>query len=161
MGIVGWKNSGKTTILTRLVAHFTGLGLTVSTIKHAHHDVDLDLPGKDSFQHRVAGAKEVLLAGGQRWALLHELRDAPEPSLTDLLARMAPVDLVLVEGFKHFPHPKLEVHRAIRATPLLASSDPSVRGIATDEPLATDLPQFALDDTAAIAGFVAAQAQPG
>ena len=153
-GIVGFKDNGKTTLLVRLVAHLVGRGLRVSTVKHAHHAVDIDQPGKDSFRHREAGAREVVLATSRRWALIHELQDEPEPPLAELVTRLAPVDLVLVEGFKAFPHPKLEVHRAARGTPLLASDDPTIVAVACDEALDTSLPCFALDDIAAIAGFI-------
>ena len=110
-GVTGWKNTGKTGLTERLVAHFTGQGLTVSTIKHAHHDADIDRPGTDSFRHRAAGAREVILSSPRRWALMHEAAGAPEPSLADHLARLAPVDLVLVEGHKAAPHAKIETHR--------------------------------------------------
>jgi molybdopterin-guanine dinucleotide biosynthesis adapter protein len=158
-GIVGWKNNGKTTLVERLVAHLAAQGYRVSTVKHAHHEVDLDQPGKDTWRHREAGAEEVVLATARRWAVIHELRGAPEPSLDALLARMTPVDLVLVEGFKRFAHPKLEVHRRERGTPLLADDDPTVVAIATDEPLPrSPLPQFGLDEVEAIAAFVLARA---
>jgi molybdopterin-guanine dinucleotide biosynthesis protein MobB len=157
-GIVGWKNNGKTTLVARLVAHLTRAGWRVSTVKHAHHEVDLDQPGKDSWRHREAGASEVVLATARRWAIVHELRHEPEPPLDELLRRMTPVDLVLVEGFKRFPHPKLEVHRQERGTPLLARKDPSIVAVASDQ-LLPDLavPQFDLDDVAGIAGFVLAR----
>ena len=149
-GIVGWKNNGKTTLVVRLVERLTGQGLRVSTIKHAHHSLDLDQPGKDSYRHRSAGASEVLLATARRWMLVHELRDAPEPELAELLARMAPVDLVIVEGFKRHPHPKIEVHRGERATPLLALEDPTVVAVASDVPLPDcPVPVIPLDDVAA------------
>jgi molybdopterin-guanine dinucleotide biosynthesis protein MobB len=157
-GVVGWKNNGKTTLVERLVAHLTARGLRVSTVKHAHHEVDLDQPGKDTWRHRQAGAHEVVLATTRRWAVIHELRGAPEPPLDALLARMSAVDLVIVEGFKRFPHPKIEVHRQERGTPLLAEEDPTVVALATDEPLPhSPLPQFDLDDVPAIAGFVLAR----
>lgn len=154
-GIVGWKNNGKTTVVERLVSHLTASGYRVSTVKHAHHAVDLDQPGKDTWRHRVAGAHEVVLATARRWAVIHELRDEAEPSLDALLARMAPVDLVIVEGFKRFPHPKLEVHRSERRTPLLARDDPSIVALATDEPF-PDLavPQLDLDDISGIARLI-------
>ena len=139
-GVVGWKNNGKTTLVERLVAHLTAAGYRVSTVKHAHHEVDLDQPGKDTWRHREAGAEEVVLATARRWAVIHELRGAPEPSLDELLARMTPVDLVLVEGFKRCGHPKLEVHRQERGTPLLAVEDPSIVALATNEAL----PEMAL-----------------
>ncbi len=155
MGIVGYKNNGKTTLVVRLVAHLRARGLRVSTVKHAHHSVDIDRPGKDSYRHREAGAVETVLATSRRWALVHELRDEEEPGLEALLARMTPVDLVLVEGFKAFPHPKLEVHRKAAGTPLIAERDPTVRGVASDEPLpGLALPVFDLDDVDAIAAFV-------
>ncbi|MEK0083871.1 molybdopterin-guanine dinucleotide biosynthesis protein B [Benzoatithermus flavus] len=154
-GVVGWKNNGKTTLVVRLVEHLTGRGLRVSTVKHAHHEVELDQPGKDTWRHREAGAQEVVLATARRFAIVHELRGAPEPSLDELLARLAPCDLVLVEGFKRFAHPKLEVHRRARGTPLLAREDPSIVALATDEPFPDlPLPQFDLDDVAGIAAFI-------
>jgi molybdopterin-guanine dinucleotide biosynthesis adapter protein len=154
-GIVGWKNNGKTTLVERLVAHLTASGHRVSTVKHAHHAVDLDQPGKDSWRHRQAGAHEVVLATARRWAVIHELRDEPEPPLGDLLAKMTPVDLVIVEGFKRFPHPKLEVHRRERGTPLLAAEDRSIVAVASDEPLPhLDLPRFDLDDVSGVAAFI-------
>ncbi len=159
IGVVGWKNNGKTTLVTRLVAHLVARGLRVSTVKHAHHSVDVDQPGKDSHRHREAGAGEVVLATARRWVLIHELRDEAEPPLEDLLAKMAPADLVIVEGFKQFPHPKIEVHRKARGTPLIAREDPSVLAVASDEPLPDlDLPVFDLDAIAEIADFVLAHA---
>jgi len=160
-GVVGWKNNGKTTLVERLVGHLTGAGYDVSTVKHAHHEVDLDQPGKDSWRHRQAGAREVVLATARRWAVIHELREEAEPPLEALLARMTPVDLVIVEGFKRFSHPKLEVHRRERGTPLLAAEDDSIVALATDEPLRElRLPQFGLDDVPAIAAFVLERAAP-
>lgn len=154
-GVVGWKNNGKTTLVERLVGHLTGSGCRVSTVKHAHHEVDLDQPGKDSWRHREAGAREVVLATARRWIVIHELREEAEPPLEALLTRMTPVDLVLVEGFKRFSHPKLEVHRRERGTPLLAAEDTSIVAIASDEPMPDlRLPQFDLDDVPAIADFV-------
>jgi molybdopterin-guanine dinucleotide biosynthesis adapter protein len=154
-GVVGWKNNGKTTLVERLVAHLTAAGYRVSTVKHAHHEVDLDQPGKDTWRQREAGAREVVLATARRWAVIHELRGEAEPALDELLARMTPVDLVLVEGFKRFPHPKLEVHRRERGTPLVARDDPSVVAVATDELLpGLHVPQFGLDDVAGVARFV-------
>jgi molybdopterin-guanine dinucleotide biosynthesis protein B len=157
-GVVGWKNNGKTTLVERLVAHLTAAGYRVSTVKHAHHEVDLDQPGKDTWRHREAGASEVVLATARRWAVIHELRGEPEPPLGDLLARMSPVDLVLVEGFKRFPHPKLETHRRERGTPLLAREDPTIVAVASDEPLPDlALPRFDLDDVPGIARFILAR----
>lgn len=153
-GITGYRNAGKTTLTERLVAAFTARGLAVSTVKHAHHAIDLDTPGKDTHRHRSAGARQVMLATAARWALLSEHRTAPEPELPDLLARMDPVDIVLVEGFKRGPHPKIEVHRADLSHPLIAPADPTVRALATDAPLALALPQFHPDDIPAIAAFI-------
>ena len=126
-GIVGWKNAGKTGLMERLVTEITARGLRVSTVKHAHHSFDVDHPGKDSHRHRIAGATEVLLASRNRFALMHELRDAPEPPLAALLARLSPVDLVLVEGYKRDAHPKVEAHRAATGNPLIATGDPTIR----------------------------------
>jgi molybdopterin-guanine dinucleotide biosynthesis protein MobB len=155
IGVVGWKNNGKTTLVVRLIEHLVARGYRVSTVKHAHHEADLDRPGKDSWRHREAGAAEVMLATARRWALLHELRDEPEPPLEALLARLSPADLVIVEGFKSFPHPKVEVHRAERGTPLIARDDPTVVAVASDEPL-PDLavPVLDLDDVPAIAELI-------
>ncbi len=164
-GLAGWSGSGKTTLLTRLLPELAARGLRVSTLKHAHHAVDLDVPGKDTWQHREAGAHEVMLATGKRFALLHELRDAPEPGLADLLSRMARVDLVLVEGFKHDPFPKLEVHATTLGKALLAPGDPAILAIATDRPealasgtLPAHLPVISRDAVAEIAELVIARA---
>ena len=162
IGVVGWKNNGKTTLVVRLVEHLTAQGLRVSTVKHAHHSVDLDQPGKDSWRHREAGAAEVVLATARRWALIHELRQEDEPPLEELLAKMAAVDLVIVEGFKRFPHPKIEVHRKERGTPLLARDDPSIVAIASDEPLADlAIPVLDLDDVEGLAALALARAARG
>ncbi len=161
-GVVGYKNNGKTTLLVRLVEYLVARGYRVSTVKHAHHTVDVDQPGKDSYRHREAGALEVVLATSRRWALVHELRDEPEPSLDAILAKMAPVDLILVEGFKRFAQPKIEVHRRERGTPLLAREDPTILAVASDEPLPDlSVPVFALDDIEGIAAFVLTHAVPG
>lgn len=156
-GIVGWKNTGKTGLTERLVAEFCARGLTVSTIKHAHHGADMDRPGSDSFRHRMAGAAEVLLSTPQRVAILHELRGGPEPPLEELLARLRPADLVLVEGYKRERLPKIETHRAAAGKPLLAPEDPMIRAVASDVPLDLDRPVLALDDTGAIADFIAGE----
>ena len=164
IGIVGWKNNGKTTLVVRLVEHLAARGLRVSTVKHAHHEVDLDRPGKDTYRHREAGAAEVMLATSRRWALVHELRGEEEPPLDALLARMAPVGLVVVEGFKRFPHPKVEVHRRERGTPLIAREDPTVVAVASDEPLPDlPVPVLDLDDVPGIAALVLArlELEPG
>lgn len=153
-GIVGWKNAGKTGLMERLVSDISSRGLVVSTIKHAHHVFDLDQPGKDSFRHRVAGAREVLIGSGKRWALMHELRGEDEPTLDDLLAKLSPVDLVLVEGYKGDAHPKIEAHRGATGNPLIAPGDPSVVAVASDVSIGIDRPVFDLDDTAALAEFI-------
>ncbi len=153
-GITGWKNAGKTGLMERLVTEITGRGHSVSTVKHAHHSFDVDHPGKDSFRHRAAGATEVLLASGNRWALMHELRGAPEPPLPAFLARLSPVDLVLVEGYKSESHPKIEAFRAETGNALIAPGDPSIRAVASDSPLDLAIPVFDLDDTDAIASFI-------
>ena len=160
-GVTGWKNNGKTTLVERLVTEISARGIGVSTVKHAHHAFDLDQPGKDSWRHREAGAREVMVSGGARWALMHELRGAEEPPLTDLLARLSRVDLVIVEGYKRDPHRKIEVRRAAAAQGLIAEDDPTVRALATDTPLpGFDRPQFDLDDIAGIADFILADAVP-
>lgn len=154
-GVTGWKNSGKTTLLERLVKEITGRGLRVSTIKHAHHSTDVDQVGTDSYRHRSAGACEVLLASSQRWALMAELRDDPEPDLSDLLQRLSPVDLVLVEGFKSAEHPKIETHRAALPAPLIAETNRSICAIASDVEMSFDgLPVFDLDNISGIADFI-------
>ena len=161
-GIVGRKNSGKTHLVARLVRAAVARGLAVSTLKHAHHGFDVDQPGKDSWLHREAGATEVLVASASRWALLHEHRGAPEPSLAELLARLGPCDLVLVEGFKRDPHPKLEVYRASCGQPPLGTDDAQVEAVATDDPAAlqSGLPVLALDDTESVLDFILSRAAP-
>lgn len=154
LGISGFSGSGKTTLIEKLVPRLVAAGLRVSLIKHAHHDFDIDQPGKDSWRHRQAGCAEVLVSSPRRWALVHELREEAEPGLEALLLHLGPADLVLVEGFKHTPMPRIEVHRSGGDRPLLYPNDPNVIAIATDEPLKAALPQFALDDINAIAGFV-------
>lgn len=153
-GIVGWKNAGKTGLMERLVTEITSRDFSVSTIKHAHHNFDVDQPGKDSFRHRQAGATEVLLASANRFALMHELRGAEEPSLEDLLARLSPVDLVLVEGYKRDQHPKVEAYRSETGNPLIAREDETVKAIASNIEMDLDRPTFDLNDTAAIADFI-------
>jgi molybdopterin-guanine dinucleotide biosynthesis protein B len=154
IGLAGWSGAGKTTLLTRLIPHFTAVGLRVSVIKHAHHEFDVDVPGKDSWVHRQSGAAEVLVSSARRWALMHELRGAGEPKLPELLAKMSRVDLVLIEGFKREPHRKIEVHRAANGKPLLFPEDPGVVGIATDAAVETALPVAHLDDIPAIAAMM-------
>lgn len=156
-GVVGWKNAGKTGLMERLVTEITRRGFSVSTVKHAHHRFDVDHPGKDSYRHRVAGATEVLLASRNRFALMHELRDEEEPSLSTLLTKLAPVDLVLVEGYKRDDHPKIEAHRAVTGNPLIAPDDPTIRAVASDTALDIDRPVFDLDDTDAISDFILAE----
>ena len=154
-GLVGWSGSGKTTLVANLVPELMGRGLTVSTMKHTHHNFDIDKPGKDSHQHRLAGATEVLLTGSKRWALLHENRDAPEPSIDDLLARMKEVDLVLIEGFKSHKHQKMEVHRPAVGKPLLCPEDSTIVAVASDVELPdVTLPVIGLENVAAIADFI-------
>ena len=161
-GLVGWSGSGKTTLVMRLVPELTRRGLTVSTIKHAHHDFDIDQPGKDSYLHRAAGATEVMVASDQRWALMHEHRGAPEPSLERLIAQMTPVDLLLVEGFKRHAHPRLEVHRPSVGKPLICREDPSILAVASDAPISgLSVPRLDLADIVGIADFVLARAATG
>lgn len=158
-GIAGWSGGGKTTLLARLIPALVARGISVSTIKHAHHAFDIDKPGKDSHAHREAGAREVLISSAKRWALLHENREEAELSLDDMLAKLGPVDLVLVEGFKHHPHDKLEVHRQANGKPLLQPNDPHVRAIASDARITeAQVPVFDLDAIEAIADFVLARA---
>ncbi len=156
-GVTGWKNAGKTGLMERLVTEITGRGFSVSTVKHAHHTFDVDHPGKDSHRHRVAGATEVLLASRNRFALMHELRDEDEPTLEDLLAKLAPVDLVLVEGYKRDRHPKVEAFRAETGNDLIAPGDPTIRAIASDTPMDSDRRVFDLNATAEIADFILAE----
>ncbi len=154
IGLAGWSGAGKTTLLARIIPHFLKEGLRVSVIKHAHHSFDVDVPGKDSWVHRQSGAAEVLVSSGQRWALMHELRGAAEPRLPELLKKMSPVDLVVVEGFKSEPHRKIEVHRAANGKAMLFPDDPAIVGIATDAALETALPVVHLDDIPAIAAMM-------
>ncbi len=159
LGIAGWSGSGKTTLVLKLIPALLQRGVAVSTVKHAHHNFDVDKPGKDSWEHRQAGAREVLVASGRRWALMHELREEAEPPLTELLGRLAPVDLVLVEGYKREPHPKLVVHRAAAAGQPLWPGDPDTVAVACDSETAErvradGLPALDLDDPDAIADFI-------
>ena len=156
-GLAGWSGSGKTTLMTALIPELVFRGVTVSTLKHAHHAFDVDQPGKDSWRHRQAGAREVMVSSQNRWALMHELRGAPEPSFDELVRRISPVDLLLVEGFKRHPHPKIEVYRSSLGKPLLHSDDPFVVAIASDEVLPElPLPWLPLSDAGAIAAFILA-----
>lgn len=152
-GVIGWKNSGKTSLMERLVTEITGRGFTVSTVKHVHHAVDLDQPGKDTYRHRQAGAREVVLASADRLAILVEHRGT-EPELPAVLARLAPVDLVLVEGYKRDAHPKVEVWREETGQPLIQPQDPLVRAVATDAALVLPVPVLDLNDTVAVADFI-------
>lgn len=154
IGLAGWSGAGKTTLLGRVIPHLLGQGLRVSVIKHAHHSFDVDIPGKDSWVHRQAGAAEVLVSSGKRWALMHELRGAAEPRLPELLTKLSRVDLVVVEGFKSEPHRKIEVHRLANGKPLLFPDDPAISGIATDTEVDTALPTVHLDDIPAIAAMM-------
>lgn len=155
-GIIGWKNSGKTTLTERLVTELTRRGWRVSTVKHAHHGFDIDKEGADSFRHREAGAVEVAIVSGRRWALMHELRGDEEPSLDEIVARMAPCDLIVVEGYKREPHRKIEARRlAARETTPIAPTDPTIVAVAADHAVdAGALPVFALEDIAAMADLV-------
>ena len=153
-GFAGWSGSGKTTLIERLIPRFVADGLRVSLIKHAHHSFEMDRPGKDSYRHREAGCREVLVASQKRWVLMHELRGAPEPTLEELIARISPCDLLLIEGYKHDPHPKLEVYRHANGKPLLHPEDPHIVAVASDVDLPTRLPRFDLGDYDAIAQFV-------
>ena len=158
-GFAGFSGSGKTTLIEKLVPLMAARGRSVSLIKHAHHEFDVDRPGKDSYRHRQAGCGEVLVTSSKRWALMHELRGAPEPALAELIAALSPCDFVFVEGFKREPIPKIEVHRAGASDGgLLFLHDPHVVGIATDASFATRLPVFGLDDIGRIADFVEARA---
>lgn len=153
-GIAGYSGSGKTTLLEKLIPQLTARGLKVSVIKHAHHGFDIDRPGKDSYRHREAGATEVLISCGSRWALMHELRDAPEPALDELLVRLSPCDLVLVEGFKGEPIPKLEVYRPANGKPPLYPGREDVVAVATDAEIDLPVPRLDLNDAAGVADFI-------
>jgi len=161
IGLAGWSGAGKTTLLAKLIPHLIARGLKVSTLKHAHHGFDVDQPGKDSHVHRMAGASEVLVGSANRWALVHELRGAPEPSLAELLKKLSPVDLVVVEGYKREPHPKLEVHRAAVGKPLLHPDDRHIMAIASDVALpAARVPVVSLNDVEAIVDILLKHAAP-
>jgi len=154
-GLAGWSGSGKTTLMTALIPELVSRGITVSTLKHAHHAFDVDQSGKDSWRHRQAGAREVMISSQNRWALMHELRGAPEPPFDELVRRMSPVDLLLVEGFKRHPHPKIEVYRPSLGKPLLHPEDPLVVAIASDETLpGITLPWLPLSDASGVATFI-------
>lgn len=159
-GLAGWSGSGKTTLVKRLLPELIGRGYTVSTVKHAHHNFDIDKPGKDSYEHRRAGATEVMVSSANRWALMHENRGAAEPDLEDLVARMTPVDLLIVEGFKRENHEKLEIHRPSVGKDLLCPDDPLIVAVASDEALPqAQVPVLDLNDVPAIAEFILAQVE--
>ena len=154
IGIAGFSGSGKTTLIEKMIPVLVRAGLRVSLIKHAHHEFDVDQPGKDSHRHRHAGCTEVLVSSSNRWALMHELRGAAEPTLNEQLKHLSPCDLVIVEGYKSEPIPKVEVHRREGQTPLLFPKDSHIVAVATDEPLETTLPQLPVDDAEAVARFI-------
>jgi molybdopterin-guanine dinucleotide biosynthesis adapter protein len=161
IGLAGWSGSGKTTLIAKVIPVLVGRGLKVSTVKHAHHAFDIDRPGKDSWLHREAGASEVVVASSRRWAVVHELRDEAEPPLEDLLAKLAPADIVLIEGYKRHAHPKLEIYRASVGKPLIYPEDNCVVAIASDAPLpSAQLPVVMLDDVEAVANVLQAEALP-
>jgi molybdopterin-guanine dinucleotide biosynthesis protein B len=161
IGLAGWSGSGKTTLLTKVLPRLIARGKKVSTLKHAHHNFDIDRPGKDSFEHRSAGATEVLVVSGNRWALMHELRGAPEPDLRDLLGKLSAVDLVLIEGFKRQQFPKLEIHRRENGKPLLHPEDDRIIAVASDSPLPeAAVPVVDLNDIETIADLLLTEAMP-
>lgn len=165
IGVAGWSGAGKTTLIVKLIPALLAHGFSVSTLKHAHHAFDIDKPGKDSYQHREAGATEVLVTSANRWALMHELRGAPEPSLSELLAHLAKVDLVIVEGFKAAAHAKLEVHRLANGKPFLFPEDANIKAVVSDlaEPAASlppHLPHAHLDDIDAVVELILKLASP-
>jgi molybdopterin-guanine dinucleotide biosynthesis protein B len=161
IGLAGWSGSGKTTLVTGVIPVLVKRGLQVATVKHAHHEFDLDQPGKDSWLHREAGAREVAIVSSRRWAIMHELGDKTEPPLLDILAKLSPVDLVIVEGFKRHNHPKLEVYRAAVGKPLLHPNDDCIVAVATDAPMPqAEVPVLMLDDIDGIANMLQAEALP-
>jgi molybdopterin-guanine dinucleotide biosynthesis adapter protein len=161
IGLAGWSGSGKTTLVTNVIPVLVKRGLKVATVKHAHHEFDTDQPGKDSWMHRQAGASEVAIVSSRRWAIVHELGDEPEPPLGEVLAKLSPVDLVIVEGFRRHPHPKLEVYRAVVGKPLLHPDDDCIVAIATDAPLPqAQVPVLMLSDVESIATMLQAEALP-
>ena len=160
IGVAGWSGAGKTTLISRVIPYLREQGLRVSVIKHAHHEFDVDVPGKDSWVHRQSGAEEVLVSSANRWALMHELRGAAEPSLPELLRKMSPVDLLIVEGFKSEPYRKIEVHRKDSGKPPLFRDDPAIACIATDAEIETALPVAHLDDIPAVAAMMRKYALP-
>jgi len=161
LGIVGWSGSGKTTLITALIPFLAGRGIRIATIKHAHHSFDVDQPGKDSYEHRKAGACEVIVSSGRRWVQMHELGGSPEATLAELLKRISPCELVLVEGFKTERHPKLEVYRQALGKPALFTHDTRIVGVASDQPLPdARVPVVDLDDIPVVAELVLERAEP-
>ena len=161
IGLAGWSGSGKTTLLARVIPVLIARGLRVSTVKHAHHGFDVDVPGKDSHTHRMAGATEVFVSSARRWAHIHELRDGEEPSLNEILARLSPVDLVVVEGYKRHPHPKLEIHRAEVGKPLLHPDDDWIVAVASDAPVpGARVPVIDLADAEKVADVLMVESVP-
>lgn len=162
LGIAGWSGAGKTTLLAELIPLLVARGITVSTIKHAHHEFDIDRPGKDSYRHREAGASEVLISSAKRYAIMHELRGAVEPTLEELVTRLSPVDLVLIEGFKKSTHPKIEIWRAAVGKPMLHPEDTSIIAVASDAPLpGSSLPQLDANQPQQVADFILAWLKRG
>jgi molybdopterin-guanine dinucleotide biosynthesis protein B len=154
-GLAGWSGSGKTTLVVTLIPALVERGISVSTLKHAHHNFDVDQPGKDSYEHRAAGATEVMVSSDARWALMHELRGRPEATVEDLIAHMTPVDLLIIEGYKRHAHPKLEVHRPAIGKPLLCAEDPHIVAVASDAKLiGLRVPVLDLNDVGRIADFI-------
>ena len=161
IGLAGWSGSGKTTLLAKVIPRIVARGLKVSTVKHAHHSFDMDRPGKDSHSHRMAGATEVLVGSANRWAVVHELRGEAEPTLSALLRKASPVDLVLVEGYKGESHPKLEVYRAANGKPMLHPGDPAIVAVASDTPLSgVRIPVLDLNDIEGITDILLRHAVP-
>ena len=159
IGVAGFKDTGKTTLVEKLVAELTTRGYRISTVKHAHHSFDVDHEGRDSFRHRKAGATEVAVVSKSRWALIHELRGEEEPALADILAKLSPCDLVIIEGYKRDGHDKIELRDVMRDHPLLAASDPTIIAIAANGPVAGErVPVFSRDDAAGLADFIVRQA---
>jgi molybdopterin-guanine dinucleotide biosynthesis adapter protein len=160
IGFAGWSGSGKTTLIAKLIPSLVARGLMVSTVKHAHHGFDVDTPGKDSYTHRLAGATEVMVASSRRWALMHELRGRDEPSVYDLLEKLSPVDLVLVEGFKSARHPRIEVFRQALGKPPFHRDNPDVAGIVSDVPFPdTALPVVDINDVEGVVALILAKAE--
>jgi molybdopterin-guanine dinucleotide biosynthesis protein B len=160
IGIAGWSGAGKTTLISRVIPYLRQQDLRVSVIKHAHHEFAVAVPGKDSWVHRQSGAEEVLVSSAKRWALMHELRGAGEPELPELLKKMSPVDLVVIEGFKSEPHPRIEVYRKASGKPPLFPDDPAIAGIATDVAIKTTLPVADVEDIPAVAAMMCKYALP-